>query len=201
MAKLAIFKKGEDTPLVTSGDDGKAAITGLSPETAVAAGDYQAALTDGNKYGDKVDVPAFTTLPDYAAKGTAAGKADGDAGKTAADNSSQPQEYQDAYTAAYTPAKAVFDAAQPKPATGIKLQATMSLKVGDTKKPTLAADPADAADAAAVVAATTYKSSDETIATVAADGTITAVAAGTATITATSGTFTGDCKVTVAAAA
>lgn len=77
----------------------------------------------------------------------------------------------------------------------------MSLKVGDQKKATLAADPSDADNAAAVVSATTYKSSDETIATVAADGTITAAKEGTATITATSGTFTGDCKVTVAAAA
>lgn len=77
----------------------------------------------------------------------------------------------------------------------------MSLKVGDAKKPTLAADPADAKDGAAVIAATTYKSSDETIATVATDGTITAVKEGAATITATSGAFTGNCKVTVAAAA
>ncbi|WP_461213947.1 Ig-like domain-containing protein [Lacticaseibacillus sp. GG6-2] len=83
----------------------------------------------------------------------------------------------------------------------MKFQGTMSLKVGDAKKPTLSADPADADNVAAVVAATTYKSSDETVATVAADGTITAVKEGTATITATSGTFTGDCKVTVAAAA
>ncbi|WP_241559483.1 Ig-like domain-containing protein [Lacticaseibacillus hulanensis] len=262
MAKLAIYKKGSDTPLAV-GDDTSVAITGLQPNQTVAAGDYQAALTDGSQVGSKVDVPGFTTLPDYAAQGTsdgqadgaagkeasdmtgkddayvaayndayaeakakydadqkaaadkaaaeqaakdkadgtAAGKADGDAGKAAVDNSSKSKDYQDAYTAAYTPAKAAYDAAQPKPATGIKLQATMSLKVGDTKKPTLAADPSDAKDAAAVVAATTYKSSDETIATVAADGTITAVKVGTATITATSGTFTGDCKVTVAAAA
>lgn len=88
----------------------------------------------------------------------------------------------------------------PKPATGIKFQGTMALKVGDTKKATLSADPIDADNADAVVAATTYKSSDETIATVAADGTITAVAVGAATITAKSGSFTGDCKVTVAAA-
>lgn len=153
MAKLAIFKKGESEPLITSGDDGKATITGLAPETSVAAGDYQAALTDGKTFGDKIDVPGFTVLK------------------------------------------------APNPATGIKLQATMSLKVGDTKKPTLAADPVDADDAEAVVAATTYKSSDEAIATVATDGTITAVAVGSATITATSGSFTGDCKVTVAAAA
>lgn len=75
------------------------------------------------------------------------------------------------------------------------------MKVGDTKQVTATADPADADDAAAVNGAITYASSDEAIATVAADGTITAVAEGTATITATSGSFTGAVKVTVAAAA
>ena len=75
------------------------------------------------------------------------------------------------------------------------------MKVGDTKQVTATADPADAADAAAINGAITYASGDETIATVAADGTITAVAAGSATITATSGDFTASVKVTVAAAA
>ena len=56
---LAIFKKGEDAPAF-SGDDKSAAITGLAPNTAVAAGDYQGAFTDGTNYSDKVDVPAFT---------------------------------------------------------------------------------------------------------------------------------------------
>jgi uncharacterized protein YjdB len=80
-------------------------------------------------------------------------------------------------------------------------QATASMKVGDSKQVTVAADPADASDAATVVAAVTYASSDEAIATVAADGTITAVAEGSANITATSGNFTSVTKVTVAAAA
>lgn len=75
------------------------------------------------------------------------------------------------------------------------------MKVGDTKQVTAAANPVDADDAAAVNGAIKYASSDEAIATVAADGTITAVAEGTATITATSGSFTGSVKVTVAAAA
>lgn len=79
-------------------------------------------------------------------------------------------------------------------------QATASMKVSDTKQVTATAEPANAADADAVNGAITYTSSDEAIATVAADGTITAVAEGTATITATSGDFTATVKVTVAAA-
>lgn len=74
------------------------------------------------------------------------------------------------------------------------------MKVGDTKRVTATADPADADDAATVNAAITYASDNAAIATVAADGTITAVAEGTATITATSGSFTASVKVTVAAA-
>jgi len=80
-------------------------------------------------------------------------------------------------------------------------QATASMKVGDTKQVTATADPADADDATTVNGAIVYASSDEAIATVAADGTITAVAEGTAAITATSGSFTATVKVTVAAAA
>jgi len=80
-------------------------------------------------------------------------------------------------------------------------QATASMKVGDTKQVTASATPAGADDEAAVNGAITYASSDEAIATVAADGTITAIAAGTANITATSGSFTASVKVTVTAAA
>lgn len=75
------------------------------------------------------------------------------------------------------------------------------MKVGDTKQVTATADPADADDADAINKAITYASDNEAIATVAADGTITAVAEGTANITATSGSFTATVKVTVAAAA
>jgi hypothetical protein len=56
---LVIFKKGEDTPSFTGTDDKSAAITGLAPNTSVAAGDYQGANTDGTNFSDKVDVPAF----------------------------------------------------------------------------------------------------------------------------------------------
>ena len=75
------------------------------------------------------------------------------------------------------------------------------MKVGDTKQVTATADPADADDAAAVNGAIVWSSSDDGIASVAADGTITAVAEGTANVTATSGSFTGTVKVSVAAAA
>lgn len=80
-------------------------------------------------------------------------------------------------------------------------QATASMKVGDSKLVTASATPADADDAAAVNGAIVWTSSDDGIASVAADGTITAVAEGTATITATSGSFNGTVKVTVVAAA
>ncbi|MDT2485049.1 Ig-like domain-containing protein [Enterococcus avium] len=85
--------------------------------------------------------------------------------------------------------------------TGLKMsQATVSMKVGDTKKVTATADPANGDDAAKVNAAIAYVSSDEAVATVASDGTITAVAVGTANITATSGSFTATCKATIAEA-
>ncbi|WP_272845650.1 Ig-like domain-containing protein [Liquorilactobacillus mali] len=82
--------------------------------------------------------------------------------------------------------------------TGITLsQKTASIKVGATKQVTVSADPATASDASVVVSAATFASSDEAVATVAADGTISGVAAGSATITATSGSFTATVAVTV----
>jgi len=75
------------------------------------------------------------------------------------------------------------------------------MKVGDTKKVSVTTDPADADDSAAVIAAVKWTSSDDTKAPVGADGTITAVDAGTATITATSGELTATIAVTVTAAA
>jgi len=73
------------------------------------------------------------------------------------------------------------------------------MKVGDSKAITVTADPADASDADAVIKAVAWSTDNEAIATV-ANGEITAVAAGSATITATSGDFTGTVKVTVTAA-
>lgn len=74
------------------------------------------------------------------------------------------------------------------------------MKVGATKQITVATDPVDADDSKAVIKATIWKSSDDKIATVETDGTITAVAEGTANITATSGSFTSSVVVTVTAA-
>ncbi|QEU48742.1 hypothetical protein FMM01_02105 [Schleiferilactobacillus harbinensis] len=79
------------------------------------------------------------------------------------------------------------------------------MKVGDTKNVTVAADPSDATDAADVIKAVTAKSSDDNIATVAANKDsgfdIKAVAVGSATITLTSGALTATVAVTVTAAA
>lgn len=83
-------------------------------------------------------------------------------------------------------------------ANGITLsQKTATIKVGATKQVTVSAEPVDASDANAVVSATTYSSGDEAVATVTNDGTITGVAVGSATITATSGSFTAEVAVTV----
>ncbi|MGK1620250.1 Ig-like domain-containing protein [Klebsiella pneumoniae] len=75
-------------------------------------------------------------------------------------------------------------------------QATASIAVGDTRAVTVDTVPTDADDKEAVLAAVTWSSDAEATATV-ADGTIKAVAAGTANVTATSGTFTASVAVTV----
>lgn len=81
---------------------------------------------------------------------------------------------------------------------GITLsQKTATIKVGATKQVTVSTNPINASDASAVVSATTFSSSDEDVATVTNDGTITGVAVGSATITAISGSFTAGVSVTV----
>ncbi|HAQ1518969.1 hypothetical protein [Enterococcus faecium] len=83
-------------------------------------------------------------------------------------------------------------------------QKTWTGKVGDTKTFTISAVPADASDAADVIAATTATSSDDAIATIVKnedggfDGTI--VAEGSATFAFTSGEFTATIAVTGTAA-
>lgn len=77
-------------------------------------------------------------------------------------------------------------------------QKTASMKIGDTKAITVTADPTDATDFD--VTKVTSASSDDKIATVSADGTITAVAVGSATITYTFNAFTATVVVTVTAA-
>lgn len=83
-------------------------------------------------------------------------------------------------------------------ANGITLsQKTATIKVGATKQVTVSANPTNASDASAVVSATTFSTSNKAVATVTNDGTITGVAAGSATITAASGAFTAEVAVTV----
>ena len=75
-------------------------------------------------------------------------------------------------------------------------KATALVKVGATNKVTATVLPSSAADKSV-----TFTSSDETVATVAADGTITGVKEGTATVTAkTSNGLTAEVAVTVKAA-
>ncbi|MDY5164567.1 Ig-like domain-containing protein [Leuconostoc falkenbergense] len=83
-------------------------------------------------------------------------------------------------------------------ANGITLsQKTATIKVGVTKQVTVSANPTNASDASAVVSATTFSSSNKAVAAVTNDGTITGVAVGSTTITATSGAFTAEVAVTV----
>ena len=82
--------------------------------------------------------------------------------------------------------------------TGITLdKETIQLKVGKTTKLTATVEPDNATDKTVV-----WSSGDETVATVSEDGTVTAVAEGTATITAGTpdGAQTATCTVTVIAA-
>lgn len=78
--------------------------------------------------------------------------------------------------------------------TGITLQDSASVNTGDTVKLTAAVIPSDATNASV-----TWKSSDDSIASVAYDGTVTGKKAGQAKITATSvdGNKTATCVVTV----
>ena len=69
--------------------------------------------------------------------------------------------------------------------------AQVELNVGDTQQLTVAVTPADASYAVS------YESSNATVATVTAEGLVQAVAAGTATITATIGKLQKQCSVTV----
>ncbi|WP_413521609.1 Ig-like domain-containing protein [Brochothrix thermosphacta] len=77
--------------------------------------------------------------------------------------------------------------------TGITLNKTTLAKiVGETEKLTATVAPANATDKTV-----TWTTSDAKIATVGADGTVTAIAVGSATITAKAGTKTATCVVTV----
>ncbi len=78
--------------------------------------------------------------------------------------------------------------------TSISLSASSAtLKVGDTKTLSVTYNPSNTTDSKTV----TWKSSNTSVATVSSSGKITAKGAGTATITATCGSCTATCKVTV----
>ena len=86
---------------------------------------------------------------------------------------------------------------KPTAVTGITLDKTaVEVEVGKDVTLTASATPAGA-----TLPAITWTSSDETVATVDATGKVTAVKAGTATITATAGELTATCTVTVKEAA
>ena len=86
------------------------------------------------------------------------------------------------------------DAAPENPLTGISLSATsMRVAPEQSKQLTVNFTPADADGDKTV----TWTSSDESVATVDAEGNVTGVKVGTATITATCGDFTATCEVTV----
>lgn len=77
--------------------------------------------------------------------------------------------------------------------TGVTLdKSNLSLQPGETATLTATVKPDNATDKSV-----TWSSSDEKVATVSSDGTVTAVAVGTATITAQAGNKTATCKVTV----
>lgn len=83
--------------------------------------------------------------------------------------------------------------AKPVPVTGITLSETsLSLREGKTETLTATVEPENATDKTI-----TWTSSDESIAKVDANGVVTAVSAGTATIKATIGTVFDECAVTV----
>ena len=81
----------------------------------------------------------------------------------------------------------------PVAVSGITLdKPTLELTVGETGRLTVTVTPEDAADKNVV-----WKSGNTAAATVGADGLVTAVAAGNATITATAGGKSATCSVTV----
>ncbi len=96
----------------------------------------------------------------------------------------------------YTAACIVTLSEAPIAVTGVTLdQTSLNLTIGDTPIPlTATVSPADATDKSV-----TWSSANTAVATVAADGTVTPVAAGTATITVTTtdGGHTATCAVTV----
>ncbi len=101
--------------------------------------------------------------------------------------------YERIFTVSKKDASLVIDSV-PVPATGLTVSETAkTVYAGDSFDLTATVEPSDATDKVA------WKSSDDKIATVDANGKVTGVAVGTATITATAGNFTATCEVTVKA--
>ena len=79
------------------------------------------------------------------------------------------------------------------PVTGISLNtSSMTMKVGETKALSATVTPSNATDKTV-----TWKSSNTSVATVDSNGKVTGKSAGSATISATAGSFTANCSVTV----
>jgi len=57
-----MFRIYEGETVIVEGES-PLSITGLAPNTDVTAGTYQAVRMDGEKESDRVDIPAFKTLP------------------------------------------------------------------------------------------------------------------------------------------
>lgn len=57
-----MFKIYKGNDVVVEGES-PLTITGINPNTDVAAGDYQVVRVDGDKESERVDIPAFKTLP------------------------------------------------------------------------------------------------------------------------------------------
>lgn len=104
--------------------------------------------------------------------------------------------YTHTMTAANTTVEATFKLKE-VPLESITLDKTAAVLVGGTKKLSAAKVPSTTTDKTAI----TWTSSDETVATVASDGTVNGLKAGTATITAACGDIKATCAVTVTAEA
>lgn len=118
-------------------------------------------------------------------------KVNGTAVTAAADGS-----YTHTMTAANTTVEATFKVKE-VPLTAITLDETVAVVVGDTTKLTATKVPENTT----VKTDITWTSSDETVAAVASDGTVSGLKAGTATITAACGEIKATCEVTVTAEA
>lgn len=138
------FKIYKGDEVVTEGES-PLEITGLSPNTDVAAGDYQAVRVEDDRESERVDIPAFKTLPIAV--------------------------------------------------TGVTVNPTsLSLDTGATDNITATVTPANATNKSV-----TWQSDNTDVATVNGSGVVTAVSAGSATITVTTadGAKTATCEVTV----